>query len=89
MSFEHDFDDDRDDPQSIDLDPDDGDDELATVVCASCGSEIIAGVLNCPRCGAYEYEQRGGATRGTRIVAVVLLAAFACGSFWWLRCHVF
>lgn len=43
--------DDRDDPQSIDMEWDD--DDTATEECPACGREVYADVPRCPGCGAW------------------------------------
>ena len=70
----------NDDPQECDLDPDEADDpsELATAVCRRCGSEIVAGLPQCPRCGVWSPEEAGRAGGGVwAVVALAVVLAIA------------
>lgn len=80
--------DERDDPQSIDIDPED-DGELATTACVECGAEVVAGLGVCPKCGSFAVDDVPPPTRNRQILTIATIAAFAIGTFWCCRCYIF
>ena len=74
-------DDERDDPQSIDMDEDD--DELATAECPHCGAELADGAAYCPHCEQWMTPTLGGPRKWVVVVAIALLATVAI--FWIMR----
>lgn len=78
-------DDDRDEPQSADMDDDDTADDLDVAACPVCGGAMVAEAVKCPHCGRWVTPVYTNERSLRRYVwPVIVLAVAAALSYVWV-----